>query len=68
MAIRKALLKRLIFLIESGDFNNLKKVPDKLFSYENYPRRDYVSPPDRSNYNYGYMDIKEIGSGTPNVW
>lgn len=32
------------------------------------PRGEYENPLDRSSYNYQYMTIGEIGSGTPNVW
>lgn len=40
------------------DINNIRELP----------RGEYESPLDRSSYNYQYMTIGEIGSGTPNVW
>jgi len=44
--------------ILSKDFNNSADLP----------RGEYQSPLDRSSYNYQYMTIGEMGSGTENVW
>jgi len=32
------------------------------------PRRTYISPDDRSSYDYGYMHIHDMNAGTPNNW
>jgi hypothetical protein len=51
--IRKKILHRILKLLETKT---------------NGARRKYVSPKDRDSYNYGYMNINEMGSGTPNSW
>lgn len=46
----------------------LKRILKLLEKNPNSARREYISPKDRDSYNYGYMNINEIGSGTPNSW
>ena len=70
---RKKLLE-LINMILHGQIDSSEPLLDDLFklytgerSHVSGPRREYISPADRSGYNYGYMDISEMHAGTPNV-
>jgi len=66
-ARRKQLLLKLIQQISKGKFDNTPVLLDKLYSNKP-PREQYISPRDRSTYNYGYMELDEMGAGTPNTW
>ena len=50
--LRKKRLDALIKLVDQGKVRS---------------SREYISPDDRSSYNYGYMEIDEMLAGTPNV-
>jgi len=67
-ALRRALLAKLIKEIESGKFLSERVTPDSTYPLHTSQRREYQNPRDRDTYNYGYMDIKEMEAGTPNVW
>ena len=69
LKLRKKKLDALVKDIESGKVDS-KKVPvDELFNVRFSPRQEYVSPKDRSSYDYGgYMEIGEMLAGTPNIW
>lgn len=61
---RMKLLKKLLEIIEAGKFDS--SPPQNLDNIS--PRHEYISPFERSSYNYGYMNINEIGAGTPNTY
>lgn len=61
------LLRKLLQQILEGKFDNTPVLLDNLYN-NNPPRRQYLSPRDRDTYNYGYMELDEIGAGTPNVF
>lgn len=63
-AMRRALLEKLIKQIENGEYSNLRSKIQNLAP----SRQEYKSPLDRSSYNYGYMESKEMEAGTPNIW
>jgi len=74
---RRLQLMRLISKILSGEINSSEVRLDDLFKLytserDMYqmggPRQMYVSPVDRSSYNYGYMQSGEMAAGTPAVW
>jgi hypothetical protein len=65
---RKKQLEDLLKKILSGDVNSSQVILDKLFNSGLGERREYINPVDRSTQNYNYMEIGEIGAGTPNVW
>lgn len=52
--VRKNLLQRLLKMLSEKEVDGA--------------RREYKSPKERDSYNYGYMTVSEMGSGTPNVW
>ena len=58
-AIRKALLARLLQQMNDGEFSNLQQL--------GRATKPYISPPDRSSNNYGYMTSSEMGAGSPNI-
>lgn len=60
--LRKILLNKLINL------NKLRFQNKEDIVNNNVPRPKYISPADRSSYNYGFMNINEIGAGTPTIW
>lgn len=60
---RKALLRKIILQILSGQANGFQNVCNQTGA-----TKQYQSPLDRSSYNYGYMTTSEIGAGSPNVW
>ena len=67
--LRLILLKQVMDKVLGNDFNNIPVAPnDLLDSTYGGSRRQYLSPIDRSTYNYGFMNINEIGAGTPNIW
>jgi hypothetical protein len=45
-----------------------KLLNKKINISNNSARPEYMSPADRSSYNYGYMTSAEIGAGEPNIW
>lgn len=67
LILRKLLLKKLIKNILEGKVVNLPE-SSVLQNPQGQPRPNYRSPSERSSYNYGYMEIDEIGAGTPTVW
>lgn len=65
---RQKRLNSLLKAIKDGDIDS-KKVPvDELFNNKIAPRQQYISPDDRSSYNYQYMELDEMLAGTPNIW
>jgi hypothetical protein len=58
-AVRKALLARVLQQINDGEISNLQQ-PGRM-------TKEYISPPDRSSNNYGYMNSWEMGAGSPNI-
>jgi hypothetical protein len=65
---RRKRLMRILQAILSGEIDSRKAPVDEYFNFETAPRLQYVSPRDRSQYNYRYMNIDEMLAGTPNVW
>jgi hypothetical protein len=63
---RKFLLKALIKAIEEGKLDTTR-FPITNLSKLTGPHKEYISPRDRSTYNYGYMETSEMLAGTPNV-
>jgi hypothetical protein len=66
---RNARRKRLIAFLKmilSGAVNS-KRFPVQRVFEPNSPRREYISPDDRSTYNYGYMETDEMFAGTPYI-
>jgi hypothetical protein len=61
---RRQALMRLLKLIESGTLDTSRHPMGKIFN-QMTPRMQYVSPDARSSYNYGFMEIDEMMSGTP---
>jgi hypothetical protein len=65
---RKGRLKKLRALlraIQRGDVDSFKPPESDVFMPDWYsPRKQYLSPLDRSNYNYGYMEIGELMTGS----
>ena len=66
--LRKLLLKKLIRDVVSGKFKNETSQVSPLQNEHGGGRVSYHSPQDRSSYNYGYMEVDEMGAGTPNIW
>jgi hypothetical protein len=64
---RKGKLWDLLKIIEEGKFNSYKEPLDKLFNGMP-PRQQYISPVERSNQNYGYMEIGEMPVNNQNAW
>lgn len=60
---RRILLKILCDKIKNGEFNIKAIDPNKIYNLHMPVRQEYMSPYDRSSYNYGYMTSGEIGSG-----
>jgi len=57
---RKEILLELLNQIENGEFSSKSVDLQKMFEDANIsPRRSYLSPLERSTYNYGYMDMGE---------
>lgn len=65
--LRKLLLKKLIKDVLERKFDNTPELLNNLYN-NNSSRKQYLSPLDRSSYNYGYMNINEMGAGTPTIW
>ena len=65
---RRKKLMEILQAILSGEIDSKKVPTDQLFNVQYSPRAEYVSPGDRSQYNYRYMEIDEMLAGTPNVW
>lgn len=66
-AKRKALLKKLLKQILGGEFDCTPIPLDTLYQNDSV-RKQYISPRDRSTTNYGFMNVNEIGAGTPITW
>lgn len=66
--LRKLLLKKLIKNILEGKVVTVPEPEGELYNSQGQPRPNYHSPNERSGYNYGYMEIDEIGAGTPTIW
>ena len=76
--VRRKKLLELLDKIVRGEIDSSEITIDELFKMhtgvrDQYqlggPRRQYISPADRSSYDYGYMKIPEMGgAGMPNVW
>jgi hypothetical protein len=62
-AYRQKLLKRIINSILSGDFDSSEVDYNELFQVHGPARHEYKSPVERSEYNYGYETIGEMGAG-----
>lgn len=65
---RREKLVKLLELLYNYGMDAVETNEDELFQINRVPRKEYISPKDRSGYNYRYMTIGEIGAGTPNVW
>jgi hypothetical protein len=65
---RRKKLMRVLHAILSGEIDSQKVPIDEYFNVQYSPRGEYVSPRDRSQYNYRYMEIDEMLAGTPNIW
>jgi len=74
---RRKLILELVHKIVSGEIDSYEVPLDELFQLytserDRYqlggPRRTYISPSDRSSYNYGYMTISDMQAGDPNIW
>lgn len=65
--LRKLLLNKLIKDVLEKKFDNTPELLNNLYN-NNSSRKQYLSPLDRSSYNYGYMNINEMGAGTPTIW
>ena len=70
---RKKILRLLLEQILSGNYSNQNFDPKKLnplldqMTIDN--KKKYVSPLDRSTYNYGFMESFEMdGTSNPYVW
>ena len=74
--IRRLRLLELINQVLSGQLSTGQQPIDNLFqtnvssrdALQDGSRPHYISPKDRSTYNSGYMEISELGAGTPNIW
>jgi hypothetical protein len=62
--IRRALLKKLIDAVLSGNFNNTPEILTNVYNRGGGARRTYHSPVDRSMYDYGYMEMDEMSART----
>jgi len=51
--LRKIFLKKLIKQITEGKFNSTKPLPNDIYTAKS---REYQSPLERDNYNYGYVN------------
>lgn len=63
-ALRKALLSKLLYQIENGNYTNISTDINRLYPQFSSVRKEYKSPAERSTHNYGYMDSSEMGAGT----
>jgi hypothetical protein len=63
---RRQKLFQILEGILSGKMDSSKTPLARIFN-QNLPRQQYVSPKDRSTFNYGYMDSSEMQAGTPFV-
>lgn len=61
---RRQKLFHIIEMILDGKIDSSKTPLNKIFNPK-VPRQRYVSPKDRSSYNYGYMELDEMMAGTP---
>lgn len=59
---RTTLLSKLVKSILAGKFMHRQVDPNKLYQTHTSERREYLSPVDRSDYNYGYKTIGEMGN------
>jgi hypothetical protein len=66
--LRKLLLRRLIKNILEGKVRTIPVPEGLLYNQLGGTRRQYYAPNERSSYNYGYMEIDEMGSGSPTIW
>lgn len=57
---RRIKLLELLNKISSGEIDAQEVPLDKLYSLYNTNRKEYISPLDRSTYNYGYMTNSEV--------
>ena len=57
-------LMEIIRAILNGEIDSSEHPVQRYFSNRIAPRADYISPRDRSQYNYGYMEIDEMLAGT----
>lgn len=64
---RKKLLLKLLRQVLKGDFDNTPVLLNNLYD-NTTPRKQYLGPRDRDTYNYGYMELDEMGAGSPDVW
>lgn len=63
---RRMMLLKLLRKIQRGEIDSSKVPLDELYQMHTGSRKEYQSPADRSQYNYGYMEIDEMMAGTPN--
>ena len=61
---RRQKLFHLIQMILDGKIDSSKTPLAGIFNQDG-PRQKYVSPKDRSDYNYGYMNLNEQLVGNP---
>lgn len=62
---RRQKLFRILEMILGGKLDSSKEPQAAIFNPNEPPRKTYVSPKDRSGYNYGYMEMNEMLAGTP---
>lgn len=60
---RRFLLKMLADKIRAGEFDIHDIDIDKLYRLHSSVREEYLSPYERSGYNYGYMTSGDLGAG-----
>ena len=60
---RRELLDIIRDILE-GKIDSSKQPIQPYFNNRLSPRAEYISPRDRSQYNYGYMEIDEMLAGT----
>jgi hypothetical protein len=58
---RRLRLLAILKLVSEGKIDSAKYPIDELFAHEVSPRMQYLSPLERSDYNYGYMTSLEQG-------
>lgn len=62
---RRQKLFHILELILDGKIDSSKVPLAKIFNTMRGPRAEYVSPQDRGQHNYGYMEVDEMLAGTP---
>lgn len=60
--LRRALISKLIHDVLAGEFDNTSALTHNLYNDRGGARRQYYGPNDRSSFNYGYMEMKEMQS------